>query len=251
MVTPAPADGRAEIGGLRPAAVVERTTELAGDELRRSVSPALVTVVAQLRSQNATGVGTGIVLSSDGEVLTNYHVIAGGSALRVTDVGNGETYSASVVGVDRQHDVAVLRLRGASGLRVAKLGNSATVRPGTQVAAIGDADGPGEQLSVVTGSVTGLGRAVQTRRDELTGKTERLSGLIEVAADVREGFSGGPVVDGAGRVLGVTVAATVEAGGDDPGGSGFAIPISTALAAAHRISSAHPQSRPGALAGRR
>lgn len=235
---------------LRTVAFADGRGGLDVDRLRRSVVPALVTIVARLPAQHAAGAGTGIVLTSDGEVLTNYHVIAGGSTIRATVGGTGEAYPASVVGVDRRHDVAVLRLRGASGLRVARLGDSSTVRPGEPVAAIGGADGPGAALSVVTGSVRGLERAVTTRRDELTGRTERLTGLIEIAANIREGDSGGPVLDSAGRVLGVTVAATVRAGGDEPAGTGFAIPINTAVAVAKSIAG-QTRARGEAVAGHR
>ena len=87
--------------------------------------------------------GTGMVLTSKGEVLTNNHVIEGGSSIRVVDVGNGKTYSASVVGYDRTADVAVLQLEHASGLQTVRLGNASSVRKGQEVVGIGNAEGAG------------------------------------------------------------------------------------------------------------
>ncbi|MDT7776617.1 MAG: hypothetical protein QOC67_5541, partial [Pseudonocardiales bacterium] len=202
--------------------------------LRRQVAPGLVDVTAELPSQNAIGAGTGIVLSSSGEVLTNNHVIAGASSLKVTDIGNGRSYSATVIGYDQVHDIALLRMRGASGLRTATLGDSDTVRVGDQVAAIGNAGGVGGRPSVVTGPVTALGRSITTS-DELTGQAEHLTGLIEAAADIRPGDSGGPMVDRAGRVIGVDVAASVDTRSQKPGGTGFAIPINNAMEVVSQI----------------
>lgn len=94
------------------------------------VAPALADVNSTFGYQNASGAGTGIVLTSTGEVLTNNHVIDGATSTTVTDVGNGKTYSATVVGYDSTHDIAVLQLHGASGLRTAALGDSATTKAG-------------------------------------------------------------------------------------------------------------------------
>ena len=88
------------------------------------MSQGLVDVDTTIGYDGAQGAGTGIVLSADGLVLTNHHVVAGSTAIRVTDVGNGRTYDATVLGYDSTHDVAVLRLKDASGLTVAPLGTT-------------------------------------------------------------------------------------------------------------------------------
>jgi S1-C subfamily serine protease len=203
-------------------------------ELQRTVGPTLVDVTAELTSQNAIGSGTGIVLTSDGEILTNNHVIRGASSVRVTDIGNGRTYPATVIGYDPKHDIAVLQARGAFGLHTAKLGNSDTVQVGDQVAAIGNAGGVGGKPSVATGPVTDLNRTIKSS-DELTGGVERLNGLIEAKADIQPGDSGGPMVNTSGEVIGVDVAASVDSRNDTPNGTGFAIPINDAMSVAQEI----------------
>ena len=100
-----------------------------------AVSKGLVDINTTIGYDGAQGAGTGIVLSADGLVLTNHHVVAGSTAIRVTDVGNGQTYDATVLGYDSTHDVAVLRLKDASGLTVAPLGSSSTVKVGDDVVA--------------------------------------------------------------------------------------------------------------------
>jgi S1-C subfamily serine protease len=202
--------------------------------LARKVSPALVDVNVQLGLQGAQGAGTGIVLTSSGEVLTNNHVINGATAIRVTSIGNGRTYPASVVGYDRTHDIAVLQIRGASGLSAAPLGNSDDVTVGDPITAIGNAGGVGGTPTSVSGSVVALDRSISTR-DELSGSTEQLNGLIEVAANIEPGDSGGPLVNADGQVVGVNTAASVNFKTQTPGGKGYAIPINDAMRVVRQI----------------
>jgi S1-C subfamily serine protease len=230
-VADAPAPGPV---ALTPARAPLSSAEAAA--LERRVEPGIVDVVTEIPEVNAVGAGTGIVLSSDGEVLTNNHVINGAAAMLVTDLGDGHSYPATVVGYDRVHDLAVLRMRGASGLPVANLGDSASVQLGDQVAAIGNAGGVGGRPTVATGPVTDLGRTIATQ-DELTGGIEELEGLIEAGADVQPGDSGGPLVDDAGRVVGVNVATSVDSSTQRPDGTGFAIPIDDAMNVVSRIQS--------------
>ena len=103
------------------------------------VDPGLVDIVTTLSYQQAQAAGTGMVLTRSGEVLTNNHVIEGATSIRVTDIGNGRTYRAVVLGYDRSHDVAVLQLRDASGLWTVRTGNSATAAVGQKVTGIGNA----------------------------------------------------------------------------------------------------------------
>jgi S1-C subfamily serine protease len=201
--------------------------------LAAKVAPGLVNVNTELGYQNAASAGTGIVLTPNGEVLTNNHVINGATAIRVTDIGNGRTYRATVVGYDRAHDIAVLQLKGASGLRTATLGNSETVKVGDAVAAIGNAGGSGTPTTS-GGKVTSLNRSISPS-DELTGSVERLQGLIEVAANVQPGDSGGPLVDSEGRVIGVDTAASANYRYQATGGTGYAIPINDAMTIARQI----------------
>ena len=96
------------------------------------VSPALVNVNTELGLQGAAAAGSGIVLTGDGEVLTNNHVVEGATKIRVTDIGDGKTYSASVLGYDRSHDIAVIKLANASGLTTAAIGDSRAARAATR-----------------------------------------------------------------------------------------------------------------------
>jgi S1-C subfamily serine protease len=157
--------------------------------LAAGVDPAVVDIDTQLGDSSARGAGTGIVISPSGEVLTNNHVIDGATSITATDVGNGQTYPAAVVGYDRSHDLAVLQLQGASGLQTASIGDSSVVAVGDEIAAIGNAGGRGGTPSVAAGTVSALDQAVAVS-DEVTGSSQQLAGLIQVAADVQPGDSG-------------------------------------------------------------
>ena len=201
------------------------------------VAPALVIVNSTLGEQQEQAAGTGIVLTSSGEVLTNNHVIAGATAVEAVDVGNGRTYPATVVGYDRSHDVAVLQLHGAQGLATAPLDTAAKPAVGDPVEAIGNAGGTGT-LTSAAGAVSSLDQSI-TATDEASGSSEQLTGLIQVSADVRAGDSGGPLVDSAGKVIGITTAAGSNFSFRGGSTSGFAIPIGAALPIRSQIDASH------------
>jgi S1-C subfamily serine protease len=227
------------------------TAQIAG-----KVDPGLVDVKATLGYQDAESLGTGIVLTANGEILTNNHVINGATSIRVTDIGNGRTYKATVVGYDESHDIAVLQLSGASGLATATIGNSSTVAVGDSVVGLGNAGGVGGTPSVAAGSVIALNQSI-TASDESSGSSEQLSGLIETNANIQSGDSGGPLVNASGEIVGIDTAASTNyqfggygggyggygsqgSTGSSSSGSGsttegFAIPIDTALSIAKEI----------------
>ena len=194
-----------------------------------SIEPDLVIITTEL--PGAVGAGTGIVVSADGEVLTNNHVIAGGSRIVGQDLGDGRVYPVDVLGTDRRHDVALVRLRGATGLPVAPLGNSDELELGQPVAAVGNAGGCGA-ATIAAGQVTALNQTV-TSQDEYQGTTERLHRMIRVDARVLPGDSGGSLVDQAGQVVGIDTAAQDNTTAGPP--VGYAIPINEALAIARRL----------------
>ena len=198
------------------------------------VDPGLVDVNAAFSYQQAEGAGTGIVLSSNGLVLTNNHVINGATKISVTDVGNGRTYSATVVGYDPSHDIAVLQLSNASGLTTARLGDSDKLSVGQAVVAVGNAGGSGGTPTAAGGSITALNQSIAAG-DELNGNVEQLTGLIETNADIQSGDSGGSLVDSAGRVIGVDTAATEQFAFQNATGQGYAVPINQALAIVKQI----------------
>jgi S1-C subfamily serine protease len=197
------------------------------------VSPDLVDINTNLTYQNEQAAGTGIVLTSNGEILTNNHVIDGATSISVTDVGNGQTYKANVVGYDRTGDIAVIQLVGASGLQTAKLASSLP-SVGEGVVGVGNAGGTGGTPSSAGGSVTALSQSI-TASDSGGGNSENLSGLIQMNCDIQPGDSGGALVDAAGNVVGMDTAAST--GTTDLGGTAqaYAIPIGTALSVAKNI----------------
>jgi len=199
-----------------------------------AVDGAVVDINTTLGYSQAQAAGTGIVLTSDGIVLTNNHVISGATAISVTDVGNGQTYGATMLGYDRSHDIAVIKLTDASGLQTASIGDSSALAVGDQIVGVGNAGGVGGTPSAATGTVTALDRSI-TAADASDGTSEQLQGLIEVDANIQAGDSGGPLVDSAGRVVGVDTAASAGTTFQGTGGDGYAIPIRTALQVANAI----------------
>lgn len=199
-----------------------------------SISPDLVLVDSTLGEQQEQAAGTGVVLTSSGEVLTNNHVIEGATAVQVTDVGNGRTYAATVAGYDRSHDVALLQLQAAQGLATAPLDTSTQPSVGQPVAAVGNAGGTGS-LTTAAGTITALNQSI-TASDQSSGSSEQLTGLIQVNANVRPGDSGGPLVTTSGKVIGITTAAgsTYQFRGGSST-AGFAIPIGAALPIGRQI----------------
>jgi len=219
---------RISIGSIGPVRPDQMESKVA-----RSTDPGLVDVVSILGYQEARAAGTGIVLTSSGEVLTNNHVIEGATSIRVTDIGNGRTYRATVVGYDATDDIAVLRLRRASGLEAIRLARFAPVRIGEQVIALGNAGGQGGTPAIAVGRVTGLHESI-VAADQAASTSEHLSELIRTDAAIQAGDSGGPLVTASGRVIGIVTAAS--SGFLFQGGAeGFAIPVGRALSIARQI----------------
>jgi S1-C subfamily serine protease len=184
-------------------------------------------VLIDAETTSGLAAGTGMILSSDGKVLTNYHVVAGSEKLSVTVVDSGDTYSATVLGFDQTRDVALLQLKDASGLTTVKT-DTDTPSVGTQVAAVGNAEGGGE-LVKASGKVTGTNQALTVSSDSPWGNTEDLSGLIETNARAVPGDSGGPMFDSDNEVVGMTTA------GSTRDRTSYAVPIATALAVVQQV----------------
>lgn len=194
----------------------------------------VVDVNTVLGYDDEEGAGTGIVLTSTGEILTNNHVVEGATQITVTDVGNGLTYDATVVGYDPSADVAVLQLEGASGLATARVGNSANLAVGDAVTAVGNAGGAGGTPSQSSGEVTALDQQI-TASDTATGTSEDLSGMIETSATLEPGDSGGPLLNSSGQVVGMDTAASSAFQFQSGSSANYAIPIDTALSVARQI----------------
>jgi S1-C subfamily serine protease len=194
------------------------------------VGPTIVDIDAKLGYQSAIGAGTGIVIGPS-TILTNNHVVAGATDLSARSIDSGQTFPATVIGYDRQHDIAVLQL-GGGGLQPANIGNSDTLSVGEPIVSLGNAGGVGGTPSAVDGRIVALNQTVSAS-DALTGSTETLNGLIQVDAAIRPGDSGGPTVNSANQVIGMNTAASQNY--HLGRGQGFAIPINEAMAIAGQI----------------
>jgi S1-C subfamily serine protease len=199
------------------------TTTLDTTAATDAQSVGVVVIDTVLDYQSAAAAGTGIVLSSDGRILTNNHVVEGATRITVTVVATGVEYTAHVVGTDATEDIAVLDLIDASGLAVADLDTSGAVAVGDAVTGVGNANGTGT-LTAAAGTVLSLEQAITAQNSD-GSDAEDLTGLIEVDADIESGESGGPLYDADGEVIGIDTAAssgTVNI-------TGYAIPIEDAL----------------------
>jgi S1-C subfamily serine protease len=197
-----------------------------------ALSTGVVDVTTTLGYQNGSAAGTGMVLTQSGEILTNNHVIRGATDLRVIDPSTGRSYTATVVGYSVTRDIAVLQLNGAAHLHTVALGNSATVKVGQKVTAVGNAQGRGGKPASAAGKVTAVKRSI-VASDE-SGLSEQLTGLIQIDAALQPGDSGGPLLNKAGRVIGMDTAASATFAFQSSH-EGYAIPINQALALAKQI----------------
>jgi S1-C subfamily serine protease len=206
--------------------------------IARKVDPAVVdinTVIQTTRGRPAEAAGTGIILTSNGQVLTNNHVVQGSSSIKVTVQGRSNTYTATVVGVDPTEDVALIQIQGVSGLPTATVADSSTVRVGEGVVAIGNALGQGGTPSATEGTVTALDQSITASTGADT--SEQLNGLIQSDAPISPGESGGPLVNAAGQVIGMITAGESQGYRQTTATVGYAIPTNTAIAVVNQIRS--------------
>jgi S1-C subfamily serine protease len=213
------------------------TTNIDEDSVAKKVKPGVVDINSTLKYQDGAAAGTGMILSSNGVVLTNNHVVEGSTHLSATTVVGGKKYQATVIGVDPTDDVALIKLQGAAGLKTVQVGDSSKVSLGTGVVAIGNAGGTGGSPTVTGGTITALGRTI-TASDSGSGQnTETLHGMLQTNAPIAEGDSGGALANAAGQVIGMNTAANSQSLGGTGTAMGFAIPINRALAIARQIAS--------------
>jgi S1-C subfamily serine protease len=227
-----------------PASSGQGSASLDPTAIAARVDPAVVDINVTLGGQGAAA-GTGIILTSSGEVLTNNHVVEGATGISVQVNGSGPQYQATVIGVDPTDDVALVQMTGASGLPTAPLGNSSSVAVGDQIVALGNALGSGGAPSPTPGVVTALDQTI-TASDAGGVNAETLTGMIEVRAGIQPGDSGGPMADSSGHVIAMTTAGSARV--RRTGTIGFGIPINKALTIAQQIQSG---SGPNVQAGQR
>ncbi|GAB2868630.1 S1C family serine protease [Nocardioides pacificus] len=217
-------------------------SSLTGVEASEEQSAGVVLVESLMRG--GAGAGTGMVLTSGGLVLTNYHVVEDSTEVQVSVAVDGTTYGAELVGADETADVALLQLEDASGLDTVALDDDGDAVVGAGVTAIGNAQGQGF-LSAMTGSVTALEQQITTSDKMGFGATDaELTGLLQTDAAVVSGYSGGPMLDDQGEVVGISTAASMNAaqnrggqngGAQNRGAQSYAVPIEDALAIVDRI----------------
>lgn len=187
------------------------------------VSPSVVSIITQsqttdfyLGTSTEEGAGTGIIVSEDGYVMTNKHVVAGANTVGVA-LSDGTTYAdVEVLGVDPLNDVAFLKIPNVRGLPAAELGDSTSIRVGQKVVAIGNSLGQ-YQNTVTSGIISGTGRPVAAQAGN---EVETLTDLIQTDAAINPGNSGGPLLNFQGQVIGINTAIAADAQG-----IGFSIPI--------------------------
>lgn len=178
------------------------------------------------------GFGTGMVVSSDGLAITNYHVVESSMSVSITMADTQRDYSATVLGRDAERDIAVLQIDTEDPLQVASISPDKAER-GDRVAGVGNASGQGYLTSVV-GEVHRLNETIHIEPQEPGSQGQRLEGLIMVTADIVPGYSGGPTVDADGQVIGISTAATQETTHSDDA-FGYAVPIVSALEVVEQV----------------
>jgi S1-C subfamily serine protease len=188
----------------------------------------VVDITTTLGYQGAAAAGTGMVLDSSGDILTNNHVVDGATSIKVTIVSTGQSYRATVVGTDPSDDIAVVKLVNASDLTAANFGDSDTVKVGDTVTGVGNAGGVGGTPSAATGKVLALHQSITASDDG--ANAERLPDVIVSDAAIQAGDSGGPLFDTSNKVVGIDTAANTSGSAQ-----GFSIPIDVARDIAGQI----------------
>lgn len=192
-------------------------------DLVKKVGPSVVsintstTVQSYFGAQEQQGAGTGVIVSNDGLILTNKHVVEGASTVTVTNT-EGKEYEGKILAIDSANDIAFIKVE-ASGLPAAELGDSDKVEVGQRAIAIGNALGEYSN-TVTTGVISGKQRPVQASDGQ--GRTETLTNLFQTDAAINPGNSGGPLLNIEGQVIGIN---TAVASGNNAQNIGFAIPI--------------------------
>ncbi|MEU0626343.1 trypsin-like peptidase domain-containing protein [Streptomyces sp. NPDC005989] len=241
--------------GVIPGTTVSQSSKGTVSGVAKAVSPMIVEINAASTAGESTG--SGVVITSDGEVVTNNHVISGASSIKVT-LSTGKTYTADVVGTDPGKDLALIKLRGASGLKTATLGDSSQVAVGDQVVAIGSPEGL--TGTVTSGIVSALDRDVTVAKEDGSGQGQNGQGgaeqwpfefggrqfngdtgestttykAIQTDASLNPGNSGGALINMNGEIIGINSAmySASSSGGSSSSsagsvGLGFAIPVNT------------------------
>ncbi|HSS92616.1 MAG TPA: trypsin-like peptidase domain-containing protein [Candidatus Dormibacteraeota bacterium] len=207
------------------------------------VDPAIVdinTTIQGASGRTGSAAGTGMIITSSGEVLTNNHVVDQSISISVTIAGHSGSYPAHVIGVSPTADVALIQIDGVSGLPTVTLAASTSVKAGDTVVAIGNAGGAGGAPSVTEGQVTAVDQTITA--SEGNGRSETLTGMIQSDASISPGDSGGALVNSAGQVVGMITAGEAQGFRSSASTTGYAINTNTALSVVNQIRSGRASS---------
>jgi S1-C subfamily serine protease len=199
------------------------------------VAPAVVDIntTIQTATANEQAAGTGLILDSTGDILTNNHVVAGSISVRVTVQGRSGNYTATVLGVDPSDDMAVIHIANVSGLPTVKLADSSKLQVDDKVLAIGNALGLGGAPKVTQGFITALDQTITA--SENGNNSETLNGMIQSDVEISPGDSGGALVNTAAQVVGIITAGEATSFRTNTSTVAYAIPSSTAVRIANQI----------------
>ena len=203
------------------------------DAIAAQVEPAIVDINTVVGSAQAAG--TGMILNSNGEILTNNHVVDRSTSIQVTIAGRAQPVAAHVIGTDRRADIAVIQVDGLSGLPTVSFASSSSVNVGDPIVALGNALGQGGAPEVSQGSVTALDQTITA--SEGGGKSEQLGGMIQSDATIYPGDSGGPLVNSSGQVVGMITAGDVQGFRSSASNVNYAIASDTILSVVNQIRS--------------
>lgn len=235
LPTVAPSSSDAPIAPASPSTNQNGTFNAAA--IAAKVDPAIVDINTVIATSNGTGsaAGTGMIITSSGEVLTNNHVIDQSTSISVTIAGHSGNYAAHVIGFSVTSDVALIQIEGVSGLPTVTLADSSTIKIGDQVVAIGNALGQGGTPALTQGQVTATDQTITA--SEGNGRSEVLSGMIQSDASIQPGDSGGALVNSAGQVIGMITAGEAQGFRSNSSTVGYAISANTALSIVNQIRS--------------
>jgi S1-C subfamily serine protease len=204
------------------------------------VDPAIVDINTVVGSGQAAG--TGEIITSTGEILTNNHVVDRSTSIQVTIAGRAQTYTAHVIGVDPSADIALIQVDGGvSGLPTVSFASSSSVQVGDPIVAIGNALGQGGTPDVSQGSITALDQTITA--SEGGSKSEQLTGMLQSDATIYPGDSGGPIVNSAGQVVGMITAGDVQGFRSSASTVNYAIPSDTILSVVNQIRAGQASSK--------
>jgi S1-C subfamily serine protease len=231
-IQPAPIQPAPSIGG-----------SLNASAIAAKVDPAVVDINTVVGSGQAAG--TGMIITSNGLVLTNNHVIDRSTAIQVTIFGRSQTYTAHVVGAAPSSDIAVLQIEGVTGVPTVGFASSASANVGDAIVALGNALGRGGAPAVSQGTITALDQTITASAGG--GKSEQLSGMLQSDATIYPGDSGGPLVNSSGQVIGMITAGDVQGFRSSASNVNYAIASDTLLSVVNQIRSG--QASPGLVYG--